>query len=231
MKVSIVTAIHNKRECLANTISSIAWQRTNHSIELCIIDDCSDEDPYDLISKSRGDFLPLKYKRLPHNVGDRKSQTYAPDLFSSDTEAVILQSCDTIYGTPGLIQDLIDNLEPGVATMPEVRNLDVSPDLYLTPNMLSYYISDERLRGFPERGHPVFYSGPRQPDPENRWYFFLGAILLEDLNKTCFRESNWDVAIHDSMKAAGLTVKYISGIGIHQRHHDFIKNELGQVVG
>jgi len=229
MRVAIVTATYNKLGCLANTISSITWQETNHDIELCIVDDCSDIDPFYCISKHCGS-IPLRYKRLSQNVGDRKSQTYAPDLFSPGIQAVILQSCDTVYGTPDLIQDLVDNLEPGVATMPEVRNLPVQEDLHLHPELLSYYLSDERLVGYPERGHPVFYSGPRQPDPENRWYFFLGAILLEDLNKTCFRENNWDVAIHDSMKVAGLTVKYISGIGIHQKHVDLKRNEFGQVV-
>lgn len=229
MKVSIVTSIFNKRECLANTVASIAWQQTNHQIELCFVDDHSDLDPCALLLKHCGK-LHLRYKRLPENVGDRKSQCYAYDLFSPDTEAVILQSCDTIYGTPNLIQDLVDNLEPGVATMPEVRNLPVDPLLYQNPDRLSYYLSDEPLKNYPETGHPVYYSGLKQPDPENRWYFFLGAILKKDLDRTCLRENCWDVAIHESMKAAGLRVKYITGIGIHQKHADLQKNEKGQVI-
>jgi hypothetical protein len=224
MKVSILMATYNKFDCLPNTLVSLREQHTRHEIELCVVDDCSWLDPFPIFQKFCTTF-PLKYRRLPANVGYKHSLSYTLPLISLDTEAVILQSCDTMYGSQDLLQTLVDELKPGFCVMPETRNLPVSTDLFQYPDLLPRYLEDkviDEMQYFGEWGDPnsdfQFYSGPRQPDPDNRWYFFIGAILLSDLRKTHFHEICYDAAFHLDLKSIGQKMIYIPKIAIHQKH-------------
>jgi glycosyltransferase involved in cell wall biosynthesis len=224
MNVSIITSTWNKEECLPNTLTSVTWQKTNHNLEWCIVDDGSIIDPHPLLVKYCGNIL-LRYKRLPH-VGFKFAQFNALDLISPNTEAIILQSCDTLYASPNLIQDMIDSLKPGIAVLPNVRSIPVQPDLFCHPEKLEYYLSDDRLKDdwthvypddFLSTGEPLFFQG-NNANLDN-WLFFLGAILLDDLlNRTCWKSDCSDVIVSNSMHESGMQVQYIDGMGIHQRH-------------
>ena len=228
---SIFIAVHNKMGALANTLYSINRQKTTFPFEVCIVDDASDEWPYTLIVDMLPD-VPLKFVRLNHNVGCKKSQIECLSIMDKASKVIVLQSADVLYAQDDVLEKLVRNLEPMVATMAEVRNVEVPERLWADYDKLGYYLDDQRLHETldyinkdpkqPERGkysllHTVF-SEPRQPDPDRRWYFFLGAIRKEDLLKTCFRTSCFDVDLSASLHQVGIKVKYVDAVGIHQKH-------------
>ncbi len=222
MKVSILMATFNKFDCLPNTIVSITNQLTTHELQLVVVDDVSLACPYGIFNSLRGT-IPLAFLPLNHHVGFKRSLSMGYAHLNSD--AVIIMSCDTMFGDRDLLQTLIDSLEPGVCTMPEVRNLPVSPDLYQFPELIPRYLNEDliQMTKYPgDFGEPSvdfqFYAGPRQPDPNNRWYFFLGAILKKDLDRTTFSEVCYDVAFHNSLKSIGMKMNYIPKVAIHQTH-------------
>jgi glycosyltransferase involved in cell wall biosynthesis len=231
VKASIFIATHNKMSALANTLYSINRQKTTFPFEVCVVDDASDEWPYTLIVDMLPD-IPLKFVRLNQNMGCGKSQIECLSIMAPNSNVIVLQSADVMYAGDDVLEKLVRNLEPMVATMAEVRNVEVPERLWADYDKLGYYLDDQRLHETldyinkdpkqPERGkysllHTVF-SGPRQPDPDRRWYFFLGAIRKEDLLKTCFRDSCFDVDLSASLHRVGIKVKYVDAVGIHQKH-------------
>jgi hypothetical protein len=149
------------------------------------------------------------------------------------SKAIVLQSADVLYAADDVLEKLVRGLEPMGATMAEVRNIVVPEDLWKHWDDMPYYLEEERLQEtlrainsdptYPEMGkydlRNTIFSGMRQPSPVRRWYFFLGAILKEDLLKTCFKDNCFDVAVSQSMHGIGMKVKYLDhAIGLHQKH-------------
>lgn len=221
-KASIFIANFNKNDVLPNVLVSLSRQETSFPIELCFVDDCSDEDPLPLIEN----YLPnmeLKYKRLNERIGTRKSMCECINLMSPESDIIICQSSDVMYGGPSLIQELCSNVKPGTLVMPEVRNITIPKDLYLDFNVDKYLTNAAIMIENSRRGNDfVFYAGPRQPAPGRRWYMFLAAISKEDLLKTCFPYNCFDKDVSDSMHSLGFTCVYLPPVpdlvGIHQRH-------------
>jgi glycosyltransferase involved in cell wall biosynthesis len=231
INIGIFIAIHNKTSCLPNTFESINRQRTRDNVTVYIVDDGSD-DPGEIVDVINNHLrVPYFLMTLSKNIGFAKSQSKCLDLVDSSVNVIILQSCDVLYGDDYLLQRMVDELRPGMAVMPEVRNVAVPPDLWKDWD-IAYYLQEERLyetlRAInkdpkqPNMGeyglqHTIF-AGPRQPAPDRRLYFFLGAILREDLDRTCFATTCGDVALAKSMISKGIQVKYVEGIGLHQKH-------------
>jgi glycosyltransferase involved in cell wall biosynthesis len=212
-KAAVFMATYNKNKCLPNTLHSLSVQKTRYPLEVCIIDDCSDEDPLPIIKEHLT--LPYKYHRLDKHVGFKKSQNLCLRIASSDVDAVIMQSCDVISASPNVIDLILDNLAPTVATMPEVVNAYVPPSLYTNfEEGIQHYLTTD----FTGTSEHVYYAGPRQPAPDRRWYFFHGAMLLDDLLRTCYLDNCFDVALSNSMHELGYRVKYVDALAVHQRH-------------
>lgn len=232
MKASILIATHNKANVLPNTLYSISRQVSDYDYEVCIVDDCSINPPENSDIKK---FLTGQYKylRLSENVGCSRSQCECMKIMDESSEIVVLQSAEIVWGNDTILQELCQNVEPGVFTMVEVRNVKVPVDLWTHWEDIDYFLHEDRLYETlkminsdprqPEMGkyslkHTIF-SGPRQPDPGRRWYFFLGAILKEDLMKTCFTRGDcFDVHLSNDLHRLGMQVKYVPGIAIHQKH-------------
>ena len=118
--ISIPLATHNKNVVLPNVLQSLARQEI--AFEVCIVDDCSKEDPQPIVSK----FLPnAKYKRLEKNVGCRESSGILLDMMNPATEIVVLMSSDVMPLQKNAIEELCKNVEPGVFTMAEVKDIRV----------------------------------------------------------------------------------------------------------
>ena len=211
-------ATYNKNECLSNTLYSLARQKTTFPVEVCIVDDVSVQDPVNIIKK----FIPsCKYKRLDKYAGVYWSIGKCLDLVSDDTDVIVLQSCDVIYTQDNIIETLCRSVAPKVFTMPEVRDLEVNPNMYKNfDKELKQLVSGKALRYRMEHGPwHIFYSGSKQPDPATRWYFFLGAIRKDDLLSTNFKNNAFDKKIAKEMKEKRFSPRYLDSlIGIHQKH-------------
>jgi glycosyltransferase involved in cell wall biosynthesis len=197
---------------------SIAQQQTTFHLEICIVDDASDIDPEPIIEKSlKG--LDWSYMRLEKHVGFKHSQSYCLNLISDDTDAVILQSADVIHSSPYSIQTLCDSLDEKTIVLAEVRNLEVSPVLHASfEKNVRFYLTDDAVKN-PEPGVQIYYSGTKQPDPDKRWYYFLGAILKNDLLSTSYKDNCFDVEFSKELHKLGFkAVQLDNVIGIHQRH-------------
>lgn len=232
-RASIFIAAHNKRLPMSNVIHAISIQKTSFPLEVCFVEDGS--DPNEECLSILDHKLPhdmWKYCRLTKNVGCGKSQIECLSMMAPDSDAIILQSADVMYAGTDVLEKLVIGLEPMVCTMAEVRNVEVPEGLWADYDKLGYYLDEERLHETldyinkdpkqPERGkysllHTVF-SGPRQPAPDRRWFFFLGAIRKKDIYKTCFRQSCFDIDLSASLHKEGFQVKYVDAVGIHQKH-------------
>jgi hypothetical protein len=211
-------ATYNKNGCLPNTLYSLARQKTSFPVEICIVDDKSEIEPKDIIFK----FIPdCKYKRLEERAGEYLSLGKCLDLVSKDTDVIVLQSCDVLYAQDNILEVLCTAVGPKVFTMPEVRDLKVDPDMYLNFNQkIKYLISEKAIDDRRKYGgNHIFYAGSRQPNPNKRWYFFLGAIRKDDLFATNIKNNAYDRLIAAEMHKLGYSPKYFDElIGIHQSH-------------
>lgn len=219
MKAAIFIATYNKNDALPNVLYSINIQKPSFPFEVCCIDDHSEVDPEPIFNEFLKD-CDFKYKRLPERVGFKYSQTKCFDLMSEDVDTIILQSADVIHGSSDMIQRLCDGLSPDVFTMPEVRNLPVSPDMYINfEEEIKYWSSDQAISD-----HPIqlpqgilFYTGPRRPN--NQWFFFLGAIQRTNLERTDYRRECFDLSLYNKMLWLGYKPNFLLDlVGIHQRH-------------
>lgn len=217
-KASIFLATYNKGLCLYNTLKSIALQETTFPFEVCIVDDHSDIDPKPIIEELL-EPVSYTYMRLKEHVGFKHSQSICLDLMSKDSDAIVLQSCDVIHSSKDTVQRLCSPLTSGTFTMAEVRNIQVVPYLHsIFEDRIGEYLTQEAMDEQPP-GTQIYYSGTKQPNPRKRWYFFLGAILKEDLLRTTYRNNCYDVELSNELHRLGFNVLYLDDVvGIHQRH-------------
>lgn len=220
-KVSIFMANYNKNSCLPNTLESLDRQITSFEVEVCAIDDCSDYDPEDIF-KTYLRTKELKYKRLPEREGTRKSMSKCLELMDPNTEVIVCQSVDVMYGSEHLLERMCSLVATNLVVMPEVRNLTIPEGLHanfdLTPYLAEEAMHSEKFTD----GDFLFYAGMRQPSPTRRWYMFLAALKKEDLLRTCFPTNCFDKDVSDSLHRLNFDCVYLHPIddmiGIHQRH-------------
>ena len=210
MKASIFIATYNKRECLSNTLYSISQQVTTFPFEVCVIDDCSVDNPEALVKE----FLPdAKFKRLAKHVGLPWTQSYCCELMSPDTTVVVIQSADVMYLGTDVLQKLCDTVRPGWFSMATVKNIQVDPNLHKT----SGWIDSGDIPGWDIVKGMDIYSG--QDRPGGDWLLFLGALTKEDMYKIDFDYRCCDVVLQQRMKEEGLNPVFLSETkAIHQKH-------------
>lgn len=217
MKASIFMATYNKNICLSNVLYSISRQKVTFPYEVCIVDDCSDEDPEKIIKR----FIPtVKYKRLDKNLTFNVITTYLSSMVSPSVDIVIMCSADVVWTQDNVLQILCDSVGPKRTAMAEVRNADVDPKLY-KGNFKQFVAKTTRkwtkkklgrMRG-PERAK--YRCSPQK----GQWYFFLGAVRKEDLFSLDIEKPWCDGVLKDMMIKAGFTYCFPKGVfGIHQNH-------------
>lgn len=236
MKVAICIATHNKDEALNNVFYSISRQKTSFPFEVVIVDDASE----DITGLMEAGARHLEAKGVPHkvmflsrNVGCGRSQAFCLDLLSEGVDTIVLQSADVLYASDDVLERLCRETAPGRFALAEVRNVLVDPELWRSwDKNLPYYLEFERqmetlhhINSDPDQPHSgsytiqhTIFSGPGQPRPLERFYFFLGAIRKDDLLETCFAMNCMDKAISNDLHRLGKECVYVDAVGLHQRH-------------
>lgn len=236
MKVAICIATHNKDEALNNVFYSISRQKTSFPFEVVIVDDASE----DITGLMEAGARHLEAKGVPHkvmflsrNVGCGRSQAFCLDLLSEGVDTIVLQSADVLYASDDVLEKLCRATYPGRFALAEVRNVLVDPELWRSwDKNLPYHLEFERQmetlhhinadKRQPRNGsytiQHTFFSGPGQPRPLERFYFFLGAIRKDDLLDTCFATNCMDKAISNDLHRLGKQCVYVDVVGLHQRH-------------
>ena len=206
MKASICMSTRNKNDCLANTLYSISVQKASFDIEVCIVDDHSDEDPWAIVKE----FIPdARYLRLKEKAPGFQAPNLCMELASPDSNIIILQSCDVIHVNEFVVEELCRGVRPKSICFAEVANIEVASDAYQyfdnwSHNVLTHW-SDLPLRISRQALH--------------YWLFFLGAIMRKDLELLDYRANCCDAIMSPKMKALGFEAFVLTYIkGVHQKH-------------
>mgnify|MGYP000274074561 CR=1 FL=1 len=186
---------------------SIARQKVDYPLYICIRDDHSDIDPEPVI---REYFPNAIYERNEKQEGFDVVFGDSLKLVPEDTDVVILQSADVVHAEEYLINVLIDNVEPQVFTTVTVANADVPQDMYKNfEKGVEKVFKDWLVEGrFTRAG------------VGRRWYFFLGAMYKKDLESFgLFGKPLCDVVLSDTMMERGIRPKFLVDLhGIHCNH-------------
>ena len=211
MKVSILMSTYNKNHTLVNTLYSISRQRTTFPLEVCIVDDCSTVDPESIV---RGFLRDVKYRRLSKHVGPQFAKNQCLELMSSDTDVIVLMSCDVVLAQIFAIEELCKYVGDKTIALAEVIDIPTSTLLFQNfdsevPRMLASWENYVTYR--------TTQVGRMRP---NEWLFFLGAIKGKDLEDIGYRENSCDAVLHQTMRHQEFNkpnlLAYIKGI--HQNH-------------
>jgi len=226
-KITICMALHNKNECLENTLFSIYKQKSSEDYNLCFIDDASKDDPLPIIKKyfSEDSFI---FKRMEEDerVGFQKLRREFAKIIPEETSIIIWQSCDVIWADSDLLNKLISSMrsskysyKPGfnryrsvVCVPKKLRNYQVPEDLYLS--------GDKFLEKLDLLSHDTSIRGHQQSSR----YLFLGALKKEDFNRAL------DAKLYKSDGACDMIMREtllnhfkiplieVNSIAVHQRH-------------
>jgi len=224
-KTAVFISIYNKDDLLPNCLYSIAKQKLDFPIEFCIVDDCSKNDPYPIITKFLDSKL-VKYKRLEKHEGFIYAQSRCFDLVSPDVDVIILQSADVILTYPDCYKILVKEVEPRTITLSCVVDIPIDSSLWKSGNYdnaikvisdkWESYIKMEEvdIDGDVYRSSTL-YSGR----PGCSWLFFAGAIMKEDLISLGYDKGGCDAVLNYKMRKCGFRAKLFPALKvIHQRH-------------
>lgn len=210
MKVAVCMATWNKGEGLRNTAYSLARQVTTFPVEVCVVDDCSDNNPEPFLRE----FLPdLRYQRLPKRLGFNLAKNRCLDLLPPDVGIVVLMNCDVVLVQDYLLEDLCRTVRRGVVVFCEVLDLPAPVDLHDdfeagVEAVTAGWESQVAVQGVSCTGRVIPWA----------WLFFLGAIRRDDLERLDYRTLSCDAVLAPRMKDlfdADL-LAYLRGV--HQRH-------------
>ena len=208
MKATIYMSTYNKNDVLANTLFSIARQKSSVPFEVCIVDDCSDVDPEPIIRK----FIPdAKYIRLKKRCAFDVMESYALILASKDSDILIKQSADVIHGSIDTIEKLCNGVDTKQICMAAVSNTNPPHDVYkyfdkYLPNLFKQALIG-RKRSKPGKS-------------QTSYYFFLGAIKRSDYESLkCTEGPYCDVILGNELIENNFFADYSKKIvGFHQDH-------------
>lgn len=223
-KASIFMATFNKGKYLPNVLYSISNQKTTFPFEVCIVDDYSSVDPERLIRKYLGPNVELKYKRLTQNVGGRFARNICLDMMDPEANVAIITSCDVIYCQPFLLEELCQNVSEGIFTMPEVIDIEMPIGMLLPRSAMNRLLERWEAGNY---DHATVYAGSRKEHKE--YYFFLGAIMVDDLIKTGYRENSCDQIMDAKIKELGFEVKYLDHLKAIHQHHEWERHPCRDV--
>jgi len=212
-KASVCMSIYNKNDVLPNVLYSLSQQKTTFPFEVCIVDDHSDEDPYPIIEEflvSKG--IPVKYQRLDQYEGFMVAYDLVLNMPSEGYNCMVLQSADVIYLEDDIIEQLCNNLSPHFFTMLEVQNLAISKDFYLNFEENKNFVLQNWNNYTQLRRQLLYYEGVKR---ETTWFFFLGAILKEDLKENY---AVCDMLFNKNLHENRMVPIFINSHAVHQNH-------------
>lgn len=216
MKASILLATYNKEACLPNTLRSIALQKTSFPFEVLVTDDCSLISPQQIVKT----YLPeAKFYRYPHHAGFVFSQGRGMTDMDPDSDIVVIQSCDVMYLSENVLEELCTSVTPGHFAMAHVRNVDVAGMTLFKSAPLGWHLPGIiHLRNkFLETKGTNIYSGTQRPSGD--WLLFLGAMRTEDAFRIGFHENCCDVVVQQKIKENGLKPIFRDDVfAVHQHH-------------
>ena len=209
MKATIYMATFNKNDVLPNVLYSIARQKVSFPFEVCIVDDHSDVDPEPIIRK----FLPdAKYKRLDRQRSFDSLAGHILDMVSDDSDILIMQSSDVIYGNIHTIEMLCNGVGKKQVCMADVRNTNPPIDMY--KNFKKHLpLIDQQYQKGTKRSKP-------NSKGVSKFYFFLGAIRRSDYDSLeCTKEPYCDGMLSRNLINSKFIANYSKQvIGFHQQH-------------
>lgn len=77
MKLSIITPIYNREDCIIRCLESVTNQKGNVEIEHWIVDDGSTDNSYSLVKEYANNYLHLKIHHFNNNRGVNAARNYA----------------------------------------------------------------------------------------------------------------------------------------------------------
>jgi hypothetical protein len=216
-QINIIFTIYNKEQCLPNTLISIGKQEINIPIKLFILDDGSKPsiNKDKLLSILNTFNLQFDYTHRSHK-GPFQSRLdcinqILTERCSYPDDIVIFQSVDVMYSSSLTLSNLISNLSLNSIHMAEVANAIVDPLMYKQYDKFSKTTLTEW-----DTKYTKHYQGRNRHD---RFYPFLTAIQLKDLDKLEYTKNYCDVLTDYYIRKNQFTVKYIlSAKAIHQAH-------------
>lgn len=217
-KASITFSIYNKEyNVLNNTICSIVKQKTTFPFEIVIIDDGSEmeyNDFFDSIKLPK--HINLKYKKT-EKVGFPFAKSKCIDMLDKNSNVIIMQSADIIFGNKYTLQKLYDNVKEKYYTLANVRNFKVNQ------NICENYEEKTKkiLKEWSKKQRKDIYCDPSR---KKALLFFLGAIRRVDLlNYTSWEKNSCDAVIGTQLRKLRDQNRFLpiwvkGAIGIHQEH-------------
>lgn len=217
-KVSITFSVYNKeRKVLNNTICSILKQNTDFPFEIIIIDDGSDMEYGNFFeSFNLPDHIELKYKKI-EKIGFPFAKCKCLDIVDENSEIIIMQSSDIIFGNKNTLQKLVEGVDEKHYSLAKVRNFKVDKDICKNYDKKIKNI----LKGWSNKPKQDIYCDPGRP---KALLMFLGAMKKNNLLKyTSWEKNSCDAVIGTQLrklKSQGKFLpKWVDGaIGVHQEH-------------
>lgn len=149
--VCVIMPIYNEAEYLPTAIESVLMQKTDFSIELLIIDDCSTDDTPKIV-QSYAEKYPgiIRYVKNENNSGNAYSFWHGLTLCDADYFHVL--DGDDFFISPDKLQQQVDFLQkhPGCSAV-ATNNLRLMPDSSISPERMPgngnrFFTYDQVLR-------------------------------------------------------------------------------------
>lgn len=211
MKVSVFLTTYNKNSILPNTLYSISKQKMPIPFEVCIVDDHSAVDPKPIIDK----YLPsAKYLRLPSNKGFLHAKVHCLDLVSNDTDIIIIHHADVVLLQDFAYAEIVKHTTQSNVVFTEVRDFQISTCMHKNYDI----ITKQLLSNWGTKPANIYTVCTGAACPAV-WLFYLGGILLSDLEKIDYRVRSCDAAMAPKMRKAGFNAKILKYVkSVHQSH-------------
>lgn len=213
---SIIMSTYGKSDGLRNTLSAIALQRTTFPLEICIVDDCSDEDIGSVVRS----ILPnAKFKRLDKNHKFIYSKNVCLDMLSPEVNVVVPMASDIILINPDAIQNLCKNVKKNQVAFGEVLNFKVERDAYK-------YI-DKYCNMVSKGWNSLVYKSLTNGHPSRRnvyaWTMFAAAIMREDIMDLGYRDNSCDAILWQKMMKKNFEGKLTTKCKAIHQYHEWVE--------
>lgn len=222
-KITIVMAIHDKNDCLENTLTSIVKQNNFNNFNpffIFVADGCSEEqDPLPIIETffNKEKFL---FHRNKESIGFENLPSQFMKLIPSEIENVVFQSCDVIWYDQNLLSKIVEKItnraiEDSVIIPSPVLNLEIPEDVHKNKeeffNLLKELTKD-----------PSLYGEHKKPA-----YGYLAVIKKNNLKKVLDMrlynsDGACDLVLKDHYAAAKINMVLMEAPIIHQKHFAII---------
>lgn len=153
--ISIIIPAYNAQKTIERCVNSILRQ-TFQDFTIYIIDDCSTDNTWDIISEKYNNNSKIKIFRNPNNLGPSGSRNRAIDLCSG-IWLCFIDSDD--YIMPDYLGLLISNSHKANIVIGSFRQVDSSDNL-----IKEYIVSKEYVSLLPETALLKAYGGPNDLD-------------------------------------------------------------------